>query len=247
MVSVQPSVSVIIPVLNGEKYLAEAIRSVLSQTHSPLEILVVDDGSVDRSAEIAESYGEAVRCFRQASQGAAAARNTGIRLARGNYLAFLDADDWWVPHKTERQLAWLDRRPDTGLLFGQAEQFHSPELEEDVKRSLLRHGEVFDGYCVGTLLARRQVFERVGYFGTEWKVAEFIEWYQRTRQHGIQSGHLDEVLVYRRMHLDNLSVREKARGRKEYLLLARAELARNRTSGETAHQQSWIRAVGRAG
>jgi glycosyltransferase involved in cell wall biosynthesis len=99
------SISVVIPCYNGARYLGEALRSVADQTHSPLEIIVIDDGSTDHSASVAESSGLRVRVIRQENRGQAAARNRGIDEARGDWIAFLDADDLWMPSKLQSQLS----------------------------------------------------------------------------------------------------------------------------------------------
>ena len=110
----QPTVSVVIPVYNGDRYLAEAITSVLDQTYKNFELIVVDDGSTDGSAEIAKSYKQAVLYTFQPNGGLSKARNTGLALARGKYIAFLDHDDLWLPHKLARQVTYLDSHPDVG-------------------------------------------------------------------------------------------------------------------------------------
>jgi glycosyltransferase involved in cell wall biosynthesis len=97
-------VSVVIPCYNSEAYLRETIDSAVNQTHPPREVIVVDDGSTDGSASVAEAYGDPVRVIRQENQRQAAARNRGIEEARGDFVAFLDADDLWHPEKLERQL-----------------------------------------------------------------------------------------------------------------------------------------------
>lgn len=107
MTSASPRISVVIPVFNGERFLAEAIRSALSQTLPPYEILVIDDGSTDGSAEIAESFGPPVRVLRQENRGEAAARNFGIEAASGDWIAFLDCDDVWQPEKLAFQAAFF--------------------------------------------------------------------------------------------------------------------------------------------
>ena len=98
------TVSVIIPCYNGHDFLAETLDSALAQTHAPLEIIVIDDGSTDDSAEIAASYGSPVRVIQQSNQGESVARNRGIEEARGTWVAFLDADDLWRPDKLTAQL-----------------------------------------------------------------------------------------------------------------------------------------------
>jgi len=110
------TVSVVIPAYNYGRYLAEAIDSALAQTYPPLEIIVVDDGSTDHTAEVIASYGRRVRGVFQANAGVSAARNTGIDVARGEYLAFLDADDVWYPRKLELQMARFEADPSLGLV-----------------------------------------------------------------------------------------------------------------------------------
>jgi glycosyltransferase involved in cell wall biosynthesis len=103
--SPSPYVSIVVPCYNASRFICETLRSAISQTHAPLEIIVVDDGSVDNSASLAESFGPPVRVVRQANQSQACARNRGIGEARGEWIAFLDADDVWLPAKLERQLS----------------------------------------------------------------------------------------------------------------------------------------------
>src|SRR3954451_23570366 len=105
-----PLVSVIIPVHNGAKYLRAALESVFAQTYSPFEVIVVDDGSVDESGVIAQSFND-VRYIHQANQGVAAARNNGIGAARGEFLAFLDQDDLWTTEKLKLQMGYLMKDP----------------------------------------------------------------------------------------------------------------------------------------
>jgi len=102
------TISVVIPCYNGENFIRETIESVLNQTHLPLEILVVDDGSTDHSAQIAESFGSPVRVIRQVNQGESVARNRGLDEAQGNWVAFLDADDLWMPEKLAAQVAAIE-------------------------------------------------------------------------------------------------------------------------------------------
>jgi glycosyltransferase involved in cell wall biosynthesis len=113
-----PKVSVILPAYNVERYIAQSIASVLAQSWEDLELLVIDDGGHDRSADIARTTPDArVRVISQHNRGLAGARNTGIRAAQGEYLAFLDADDMWLPNKLALHVAHLDARPDVGLSY----------------------------------------------------------------------------------------------------------------------------------
>jgi glycosyltransferase involved in cell wall biosynthesis len=170
-----PKVSVIIPVYNGEKYIAQAVNSVLNQTYRDFELIVVDDGSTDRTAEILESYGDKITYIYQDNRERSAARNKGICSCSGEYLAFLDADDMWLPHKLKQQVQLLDLSPETGLVHGIAffinesgrrihqngkQTIGSFESGNEVYKSLL-----FENIIASpTVMVRRACFDKVGLF-----------------------------------------------------------------------------------
>src|SRR5919201_1733113 len=108
---VNPTVSVVIAVYNGARWIAETLDSVLAQSFPRFEVIVVDDGSTDATPAVAASYGDRVRYLRQDNGGQPSARNAGIRAARGSYIAFVDADDLWVPTKLQMQVDFLARQP----------------------------------------------------------------------------------------------------------------------------------------
>jgi glycosyltransferase involved in cell wall biosynthesis len=116
--------SVVIPAYNSGRFIGDAIESALAQGRSDMEVLVVDDGSTDDTVEVVARYGDAVTLIRQANAGAAVARNTGVRAARGRYLAFLDADDVWLPGKIDAQLAHLEQHPEVSLCCTRWELLH---------------------------------------------------------------------------------------------------------------------------
>jgi glycosyltransferase involved in cell wall biosynthesis len=118
------SISVVIPAYNGGAFLRDAVQSAIAQTLGPLEILVIDDGSQDDTFEVASSYGPPVRALRKANGGPASARNVGIREAHGEWIAFLDADDIWLPQKLEKQVKLTDS--DVGIVCARAS--NSPEF-----------------------------------------------------------------------------------------------------------------------
>ncbi|MGN2390562.1 glycosyltransferase family 2 protein [Pelomicrobium sp. G1] len=113
-----PEVSVIVPTFNSERFIAQTIGSVFAQTFRGFEILVVDDGSIDGTIAAIPKNDPRVRIFRQENAGVAAARNTGIKNAKGRYIAFLDHDDFWHPQKLAAQLESFRRRPEIGVVYG---------------------------------------------------------------------------------------------------------------------------------
>jgi glycosyltransferase involved in cell wall biosynthesis len=235
-----PAVSVIIPVYNCERYLAEAIRSVLAQTSPPLEVIVVDDASADGSASVAQSFGAPVRYSLQPKAGAGAARNRGAELARGSHFAFLDADDLWVPDKLRLQLDTLAASPELDAVFGYVRQFRSPELGAEVATSTKVPTEPIAGYHAGTMLIRREAFTRVGPFETGWQVGEFVSWYLRASELGLRMRMLPEVVMERRVHDTNTVIRER-NAYTQYVRVLKAALDRRRAaegaredSGDTA-------------
>lgn len=120
-----PLISVIVPSYNCARYIAAALESALQQDYPNKEILVVDDGSTDNSLEVLRGFGDRIQVITQANAGAAAARNTGLRAAKGEYLAFLDADDLWLPGKLTAQANYLDAHPEIGLVYSAWQEWHA--------------------------------------------------------------------------------------------------------------------------
>jgi glycosyltransferase involved in cell wall biosynthesis len=221
-------VSVIIPVFNGARYLSAAIASAFEQTHRPTDVVVVDDGSTDESAAVAQSFGAAVTVVRQTNQGQAAALNTGIRHATGEYVAFLDADDVWEPEKTARQLERLLAPPGAEYSVTWVRGFVSPDLVDQrhtIDPSLF---EPTPGYIASTLMARRSFFEAVGGFDETLRHANKTAWFLRARSHGAVCAEVTDVLVARRLHGLNVSQQRAAHSLDEYLHLVKRSLDRKR-------------------
>jgi glycosyltransferase involved in cell wall biosynthesis len=201
-------VSCIVPVFNGERYLAEALDSILAQTHRPLEVVVADDGSTDATAGVVRRYGDAVRAVWQPNTGAPAARNLGLRHARGDFIAFLDADDLWHRDKLARQVERFADRPELDVSVTHIQSFWIEELRHEAER-FEGHplAQPQPGYVTQTMLARRGLFDRVGGFNTTLSVGDPMEWFVRAAEAGAQMELLPQTLVYRRMHRGNLSWR----------------------------------------
>ena len=222
-------VSVIIPVYNYDRYLGEAIESVIAQTYQQLEVIVVDDGSTDRSEEVARSYAKrGVRYCRQSHAGIGPARNKGVELAQGEFIAFLDADDRWPVGKIERQLNAFESDPALEMIFGQALQLQNgPEWEAAVKDYRPAVAGMVPGMVPGTMLIKRDAFFRVGLFKGELKVGEFIDWYARAVELNVRSLVLPELFLWRRIHDSNQGVRER-QSVTDYARVLKAKLDRQR-------------------
>lgn len=222
-------ISVIVPVHNGERFLAPAIQSVLDQTAPVAEIIVVDDGSTDNSAGIAKAFGPPVRYLWQANRGPAAARNQGIEQARGTLLAFLDADDLWAVDKLARQLAVLDANPACQAVLGRVENFMSPDLDINEREVLAQAAQQSGDIHIGALLIRRPAFLRIGAFDERWRQSEFVEWWSRAIHLGLVYSVVPDLVMRRRLHNTNLTRRERHR-RHEYLAMLREKLAQRRAA-----------------
>ena len=205
----QSLVSVVLPLHNAAPYLAEAIDSVLVQSHRPLEIIVVDDGSTDGSGDIAQSYGDVIRYVWQTNQGQAAAMNRGVALVGGDYLTFIAADDRWTPDKLAKQMAFIQQQPDVDLVFGMLKQFISPELTADAQAQFAIPEAAQPGYMAGTMLCRTSTFRGVGPLLENVTVGEFVDWYARAMEQGLHHSLIPEVLYWRRVHGSNLTVRRR--------------------------------------
>jgi glycosyltransferase involved in cell wall biosynthesis len=205
-------ISCIIPVFNGAKYLGEALDSILKQTYRPLEIIVVDDGSTDTTAGVAACYGDRIRYVRQDNAGAPTARNLGLSLARGEFVAFLDADDLWRPEKLQRQMRRFESRPELDLSVTYLQNFWVADLKnEETRFKDHRLSEPVPGYVTQTLLARGSAFDCVGLFNKSLKVGDPTDWFLRAAEQGLATDMLSDVLVDRRMHESNMSMQAGTR------------------------------------
>jgi len=180
-----PKVSVIIPVYNAEKFISETIESVVAQTYPDWEIIAVDDGSTDKTPEILKEYAKKlpkkVRVIAQKNSGVSIARNNAIAVAKGEYIAFLDHDDLWMPEKLEKQVKLLDSNKALGLVYSDS---HQIDGEGNLKGDTIFHsvkpfrGNVFNELlCINfipclTAMVRKEVLDKVGPFNPRYKVAE---------------------------------------------------------------------------
>jgi glycosyltransferase involved in cell wall biosynthesis len=198
-----PLISVIIAVYNGDRFLKQAIESVLSQSYSNVEIIVLDDGSTDLSAQIAKSYSQVVYQY-QTNAGVASARNAALKIAKGDYISFLDSDDFYHPDKLKKQLNHLGSNSsiDCSMVYVDnfLEEGHeiTPELEDyffnQEKLSFI------------TFLTLRSIFDKVGDFNITYKRGSDCEWLTRARELELRLEPIPEALLKRRIHDTNLTV-----------------------------------------
>ncbi|BAQ65148.1 glycosyltransferase [Geminocystis sp. NIES-3709] len=220
------TVSVIIVVQNGEKYLTRAIESVLNQTYQPDEIIVVDGDSTDKTPDIAKSYRN-IRYVQQTETGLANARNTGINVAGGDLIAFLDHDDRWCENKLSIQVNDFIKNPEIQYSYGRVQLFLDLgcELRQGFRKKLLQEEQL--GRTPGTLMARKSLFEDIGQFNTEFTIGCDVEWFTRAKDYQILYGFIPEVLLYKRIHDRNLSGNVET-NRKELFKIVRQSLQRQR-------------------
>jgi glycosyltransferase involved in cell wall biosynthesis len=220
-------VSVILPIHNGERYLAQAIASVLEQTYAPLEIVAVDDGSTDGSAPVAQAYGPPVRYVYRECRSTGGARNHGIELARGDFLAFLDQDDVWLPDKLKLQMAQFEADARLEAVFGEVEQFWVKPDESSGEAVL----PPMQGYTPSVMLVTKEAFRRIGPFDASLRVGEWVDWYARAHDGKLNARRLPQLVARRRVHPENKGVQQRA-ARVEYARVLKASLDRRRASGE---------------
>jgi glycosyltransferase involved in cell wall biosynthesis len=224
-------VSVIVPAFQAADFIADALDGVLAQDYPCVEVIVVDDGSTDATAEIARSRA-GVRVISQQNRGPAAARNAGIAVASGVFIAALDADDRWPPARLSRQVDFLTRRPDIDVVFGLVEAFI--DTESHPSRPLAgTYEQPFAGLLVSGLM-RASAFEEVGLFDESLRLAEDVDWLLRATDAGLARATIDETVLYYRLHERNAS-RDPRANRQAILGALRASVTRKRAVGEIAN------------
>jgi glycosyltransferase involved in cell wall biosynthesis len=204
----RPLVSVLVAVYNGERFLHEALASLFAQDYEPFEVVFVDDGSSDRTPDIARSF-DGLRYVRQRNAGLAAARNTALALARGELVAFLDDDDWIPPHKLRRQVDHLAAHPDVDCVLARQEVVLEDGVEppEWLTRDAI-YGDL-DGIPLVSAMIRTAVLRTVGGFDESYRYAEDRDLFVRLREHGARIDVVPEVLLRRRFHGDNMNFRDR--------------------------------------
>lgn len=239
-----PLVSVIVPAFNCEKYISEALDSIIRQDYPAMEILVVDDGSTDSTPEILQSYADTVTILQQINSGSAVARNRGMQTANGKYVAFLDSDDIWLEGKLRSQVDFLEENSEYGAVFtdwvcwhpdnsGNFQRRRFEEEEPILKRSF--SGWLFKDLvddCImwtGTVLIRREVYEKIGLFDRTLRRGQDYDYWLRIAEH-FQAHKLDRVYAVYRMHDESITHKPKPINY-QYRVLAAAISNHRQSSG----------------
>lgn len=243
-----PEVSVVIPAYNAQAYLGSALDSVFAQTFRDFEVVVVDDGSTDGTPRVAAAYGDTLQYFRQANAGVACARNRGIEASGARYIAFLDADDTWLPEKLERQLSHLARSPQHQACYSAhavvAEDMRPLRLSRSRRSASLLEDLILRGNVIGsvcTVLCERSLFDEVGGFDTALsQCADWDMWIRLATRTDFL--YLDEALATYRQHAFNMSRNAPLYERDVRLLLDKAFSMPLPASVRARRAEAWGRA-----
>jgi len=236
-----PKVSVIIPTYNYGRFLSSAIESVMKQTYRDYEIIVIDDGSTDDTKEVMEKYCGTIRYIYQSNKGVSTARNKGIGIAKGQYIAFLDADDYWLPEKLDKSIKFLENNNFDWICtsrFKITENGECPERKiaarsgiyepKSFKLSNLEIALFNPEYSIAitsTVLIRRTCFNKAGLFDTSFRIGEDIDLWLRLKEAGFNGGYLDDALTVGRGHITSLTRNGFADNLNESIKVARKHAA----------------------
>jgi len=199
----RPAVSVIVPVHNGEAFLADAVDSIQRQTEPPDEIIIVDDGSSDGTASVAARLRGDIRYVHQPNAGPPAARNTGLRMATGDVIGTLDADDLWPLDRLELLRGILAADRSLEVVLGRL-QFMRGRAGTDGERCE-RLSDPVAGLFLGSALFRRSAFERVGPFDPALRLGDDLDWFLRAMERRLAITAIEPVTLLYRMHAANVT------------------------------------------
>jgi glycosyltransferase involved in cell wall biosynthesis len=232
MLPSQPLVSVIIPAYNAAAFLGEALASLQHQAQAPLDIILIDDGSTDDTAALVTAWGDTVRYEYQANQGPAAARNRGLALARGELIAFLDADDRWPAGKLALQVEALQTGPERPAVMGHIQILRADPAPGPGAPAYVLEPKPVQAMLLGCLVARRSTFDQVGGFDPTLRISEDTDWFIRARELGLVIPMVPEVVLHYRRHSESLTSGLAAQDLPLSQVLKRS-LDRRRQQGQT--------------
>jgi glycosyltransferase involved in cell wall biosynthesis len=212
-----PLISVLIPTYNCGQFIKQAIDNVFAQQYENLEIIVVDDGSTDNTKEIIKNY-PSIKYFYQQNSGISAARNLCLEHASGEYIAWLDADDYWLQGKLHAQVKYFREHSDCQIVFTKYENFFENEAVKSNPMAV-REFELAKNakHYLPSALIKREIFDNFGNFNTELVTAEDVDLLYRLKSGGIALNHLlDSIYHRRRLHETNISFLQKSLSANQY-------------------------------
>jgi glycosyltransferase involved in cell wall biosynthesis len=232
-------ISVIIPVYNGARFIHDSLKNILEQTKPPLEIIVIDDGSVDDSGTIVKSTYPDIHYRFQDNQGPAAARNAGLKIARGNTIAFQDIDDLWPENKLELQAKYLILNPTVEIVLGQT-QIYIQKRNPTGEQIFDKYKDPWPSLSFGSALIRKSVFDTVGPLDETLQYAEDLDWFLKAKETGIKINFLDETVLFYNRHGDNMT-KQIVSDKKHFITALKHSLNRRRMSSKTGAKEipSW--------
>ncbi len=216
------TISVIMPVYNGADFIGEALQSILMQTQPVQEIIVINDGSTDNLDEALDPFLTSITLINQSNAGQAAARNKGIRLAKSELIAFLDADDYWKNNHIELLCNKLKNDSSLDYVIGRVKNF---KQDCSISEGLENPNDGLAGFVPGAGLFHRSCFERVGLFDESYRLAEVVDWSSRAMDGLLKFEIVEAITLMRRIHGNNNGIK-KAALKKEYLRAIRTSLKR---------------------
>ena len=223
-----PLVSVILAVKNGEKYLRQALDSVVKQNYPNMETIVIEGQSTDKTTSIIQSF-PSIKHIKQEGTGIANANNIGLQQAKGDFITFISHDDWWEKDKTSSQIQLFIEKPETQYVVGQANMILEgiSEPPKGYKKESFEKPKVF--YIPEVAMIRRSLFDEIGFFNTEYQMLGFdSEWFLIAREKNIAHLTQEKLVAHKRVHGNNSS--NNAEMNKKFLLqMMRASIKRKKS------------------
>ena len=207
MITKEPLISIMMPTYNNAKYIKQAIESIYAQNYDNIEIIVVDDGSTDTTKEILQQYKD-IKYFYIGHKGISVARNTALENTKGEYIAFLDSDDYWLPNKLNTQMQYFKEHPDCEIVFTKYENFFENEKLKTNKRAM--HEKMMEKFLKQYLpssIIKKELFEKYGFFDENFSGVEDTEFLYRLLEKGVNINHIiPEIFYVRRIHGQNVTL-----------------------------------------
>jgi len=196
-----PLFSVVLPVYNGQEFIAEAIESVLNQNFKSMELIVVNDGSTDNTENVLKTFEEEITYLKQDKHGPSHARNRGVEAANGAYISFIDADDVWVPNCLTTHFDQIERFKNLDISLGLTCEMSFSNVEEVDLKQAEKNSSMYLSLCA--VAVNRTVFDKVGFFDEELILSQDIDWFFRARDNELNIAISRKLVLLYRRHLNN--------------------------------------------